>query len=380
MQAIAYAGSFDPFTKGHEWMVDQALTFADHVTIVVANNPSKKYMFPLSQRIRMVEQALQHHKDQITVVGIEHQYVAEWAFDNNLRMIRGLRTSADFDYEQKLNYTNTKVLGGDQAIFLMPPPDIAIISSSYVKGFIGPIGWHNKIKQFLSPSTYRAILIEWLRSEWNSTFEKDNYFQSVINAYSEPNRHYHNIEHLVHMLSELKRIEFEDDGKFVDHNREVIKEIKAAIFYHDIGLDENGLSSEELSAQLYTRTQLMIDPIHGFNVVDLILATKHSAEKTKMLAPAEVLVSIDLAILGRPTKEYIEYRTQIRQEYSQINDVDYYNRRSKILESLLKKAMDGTLYPAKTFHKLYNEIAKANIALELVELDEKLKASQIVDK
>lgn len=112
-----FPGSFDPFTKGHEVIVRQALDLFDEVIIGIGVNSSKTYCFQLEQRIRHIESLFKEHPNvrvasyQVLTVNFAKEIGAS-------HIIRGLRDSKDFEYERSIAHMNGMLSGIDTVFFL----------------------------------------------------------------------------------------------------------------------------------------------------------------------------------------------------------------------------------------------------------------------
>lgn len=185
LKRIGFAGTFDPITKGHLWVIGEAEQLADEVIILIAHNQSKQTMFSIEQRKHIIEQSLLEEgflKSKVEIV--YNEYTATYAKQNNIDyLIRGIRSTVDFDYENVLQQANTSVLQGAKTLFVMPPRDLGSVSSSFVKSLIGPKGWQFYVKQFLTESVFDAIAYEWLKHKYkhmssdylNILFNEKNY-------------------------------------------------------------------------------------------------------------------------------------------------------------------------------------------------------------
>lgn len=186
-------------------------------------------------------------------------------------------------------------------------------------------------------------------------------FDVLVAAYTAPERHYHNLEHLVEMFRVAGRL-----APGVDDPAAV----QLAIWFHDAVYDSRAKDNEARSAELAVD---LLGPI-GVpgstieRVVRLIHATAH-------LAGAEppgdrdtaTLVDADLAILGSAPERYSRYLSDIRKEYAWVPDDDYRKGRA----AALKKFLDR---PRIYFHQVMveagEEQARINLALELKQLTE----------
>jgi len=164
MKRIAmYAGSFDPITNGHLWMIERAIEMFDKLIVLIASNPTKKYMFDIPTRADMVFKCLEEHylvkqNIEVHVLGPD-DYVVNYAMKLGVKfLLRGIRTVADFDYERSLNLINTDIEPIIHTIFLMPPRHLAEISSSTVKSILGPVGWQDIVYKYVPMGAYDELL------------------------------------------------------------------------------------------------------------------------------------------------------------------------------------------------------------------------------
>ncbi len=97
--SAVYAGSFDPPTNGHVWMIEQGARLFDKLIVAVARNPEKGYSYELDQRVGWLSEICRNH-DNVEVKVIENEFLAHYAARANARfVIRGIRNEAD--YEQR---------------------------------------------------------------------------------------------------------------------------------------------------------------------------------------------------------------------------------------------------------------------------------------
>lgn len=364
MKKIAFTGSFDPITKGHLWVVQEGLEIAEKVVLMIAVNPTKKYMFSEKERKEMIYKSLVEYgiEDRVEIVISRNEYVAQSAMDFDCQyLIRGIRSAVDFDYESLIQKANTEVLGGAKTIFVMPPRDLESVSSSFIKNLVGPVGWHWNIKKFITDAVYDALIKKYLEECIKkytglnlNEHQRERLMTIVLKSYE--NRSYHNIDHIVHCFQELEW--FLSNSESSEHIN--IQDVGLAILSHDIvyGAKEDKID-EELSAQwladyLKEINQFRQEPI------DIVLSTAHLSGKYQVdTIEKELMTSIDLAILGQREEIYKRYADGVRKEYSFVNDNDYVAGRIKAIDFLLAHK----LFLNQTFHK-YESRARKNMENE----------------
>jgi pantetheine-phosphate adenylyltransferase len=160
-----YAGSFDPPTLGHAWVIARAASLFDRLIIAVARNPEKHYTFELNTRLRWLRAMCKDHPGTTGVESIENAFLAHYARDVGAQyVVRGIRNEADYQYERAMRYVNTDLHPGLNTVFLIPPRNLCEISSSFVKGMTGPAGWQPVVKEYVPPMVY-ADLVRWNAGE-----------------------------------------------------------------------------------------------------------------------------------------------------------------------------------------------------------------------
>jgi pantetheine-phosphate adenylyltransferase len=148
-RVAVYAGTFDPVTIGHIWMIEQGIRLFDKVIIAVGLNPDKKPDFLLEDRIQLLEKSTTGYKN-IVIKQYYNKYLVKYAHEVGARYIlRGIRNSGDYEYERTWRLVNGDLSPDITTVFLMPPREIAEISSSTVKGLIGPEGWEDIVRKYV---------------------------------------------------------------------------------------------------------------------------------------------------------------------------------------------------------------------------------------
>lgn len=175
MKAI-YAGSFDPITNGHLWLIEQASwLFPEELVIAIAVNDRKKYTYSIEQREAMVQAALNPDEYQtvagglvtVKVIGDGYlvDHVNELYSDPNNKLhckciVRGIRNVNDYQYEQQMCAVNQHADPFMTSVFLMPPPNLCHVSSSMVKSLMAVSNWRERglVKEYVPPAVYDLLV------------------------------------------------------------------------------------------------------------------------------------------------------------------------------------------------------------------------------
>lgn len=146
-KTAVFPGSFDPFTKGHEYVVKKALEIFEEVVIGIGINTSKKYLFSIEKRISQIESIYKENpKVKIrTYDGLTTKFCKSIDVSH---IVRGLRNTIDFEYEKsiaEMNFTLDKI----DTVFFISRDDIGAINASIVREIFKSKG---RIDSFVSCS------------------------------------------------------------------------------------------------------------------------------------------------------------------------------------------------------------------------------------
>ncbi|NLB26111.1 MAG: pantetheine-phosphate adenylyltransferase [Bacteroidales bacterium] len=136
MNKIAvFPGSFDPFTIGHESIVKRALPMFDKIVIMVGYNVNKKSFFSLENRVKWINQVFQNEK-RIEVI-VHEGLTVDFCKEAGARYIlRGLRTSSDFEYERAIAQVNKKMHPEIETVFLLTLPEHTPVSATIIRDIV----------------------------------------------------------------------------------------------------------------------------------------------------------------------------------------------------------------------------------------------------
>ena len=136
MKKIAvFPGSFDPFTIGHEAIIRRAIDLFDEIIIAVGANALKKNYYTLETRKEMISKVFKNEPR----VRIDHYegLTVDYCLNNGAGyLLRGLRTSADFEFERAIGQVNKSMAPGIESVFLLTAPDHSFINSTIVRDII----------------------------------------------------------------------------------------------------------------------------------------------------------------------------------------------------------------------------------------------------
>lgn len=149
VKSSIYAGSFDPWSFGHQYVLDAALAVFDKVHVLTAVNPAKKGTLSPEVRARVIAHAIDPFVDwwsrkppfrigRRVVVAATTGLVSDYAVENAVTtLVRGLRSTSDFEAEFNLYFSNRAINPGLQTWAIMCPPELLHCSSTYVRTVVG---------------------------------------------------------------------------------------------------------------------------------------------------------------------------------------------------------------------------------------------------
>ena len=131
MKTAIFPGSFDPFTVGHQDIVRRALPLFDRIVIGVGVNAQKTPLFSPEERVEMIRKAFKD-EPRITVRTYSNLTVDFAREEGAEFMLRGVRSTIDFEYEKAFAEAN-KQLSGLETVLMLTKPEYEHISSSLVR-------------------------------------------------------------------------------------------------------------------------------------------------------------------------------------------------------------------------------------------------------
>lgn len=147
MKRAIFPGTFDPFTLGHYSIVKRGLTLFDEIVIGIGINQSKVTLFTIEKRLNMINQAFADEPRVKAVVYNSLTIDLAIAVDAQF-ILRGLRSVADFEYEQTIGDTN-RILSGIETVILFTESTYSHISSTVARDLYS---YGKDISDFLPPN------------------------------------------------------------------------------------------------------------------------------------------------------------------------------------------------------------------------------------
>jgi len=186
-------------------------------------------------------------------------------------------------------------------------------------------------------------------------------WQELSQMYQEEERHYHTLTHIDHMLSQMEQ--------YVPDSLQSV-ELELAIWYHDVVYDAKSHENEANSAALCSAVLKNINSLstESLAIINSLIMSTHG-HKVLLEGPKravnELMLDLDLCILGLNWDRYAQYSREIRQEYIHIPLEAYKTGRSLVMRSFLTR---NEIYFSKVFKDLYEEQARENLNRELMKL------------
>jgi predicted metal-dependent HD superfamily phosphohydrolase len=196
-----------------------------------------------------------------------------------------------------------------------------------------------------------------LPSRWRWTWEAlgsapaPGLFDELVARYSERHRRYHTVAHLQECFEQFD---------LLSSLAEQPVEVALALWFHDAIYEPRRGDNEQRSAHWAKRA---VPPERAERVHGLVMATRHKAVPADV--DEQVLVDVDLSILGAPPARFDEYEAQIREEYAWVPAFVYRRKRRDLLQGFLARA---SVFNTAAFIGRYEQRARENLARSLARL------------
>ncbi|MEQ8324139.1 MAG: pantetheine-phosphate adenylyltransferase [Vicingaceae bacterium] len=132
-KAALFPGSFDPFTIGHDSVVERSLKLFDRVVIGIGENSSKNYLFSIDQRLAFINSVAEKWGNQVEVVAYSG-LTTDYCRKHELKfIIRGIRNSRDFQYEKEIAGMNMLLDPELETVMIVSAPEHVVINATIVR-------------------------------------------------------------------------------------------------------------------------------------------------------------------------------------------------------------------------------------------------------
>jgi len=128
-----YPGMFDPVHNGHLDVMQRGLQIFDELIVAVVANPSKEPLFPVKERLEMIDEATTSLHSNFRIVAFDGLLIDLVARERADCIVRGIRAVSDFEYEFQMALMNRKLKATVETVFLMPHEKYTYISSRLIK-------------------------------------------------------------------------------------------------------------------------------------------------------------------------------------------------------------------------------------------------------
>lgn len=135
MTTALYPGSFDPVTLGHLDLIARGAALFSTLVVGVADNVKKKPVFAAEERVAMLRRHTRRHRN-VEVVAFSGLVVDYATSRGATVLLRGVRTTSDFEFEYQMALTNRSLAPKIETVFMMPSAEFAFLSSSLIKDVV----------------------------------------------------------------------------------------------------------------------------------------------------------------------------------------------------------------------------------------------------
>ncbi len=155
MRRALYAGTFDPVTLGHLDLIDRGVRLFPSLVVGVADNVRKTPLFTAAERVAMLREEIRRSGvGKVEVVSFRG-LVVDWARDHGVDvLLRGVRTTSDFEYEYQMALTNRALAGDVESVFVMPSEKYAYLSSTLIREVVRGGG---DVSRWVPPAVAKAL-------------------------------------------------------------------------------------------------------------------------------------------------------------------------------------------------------------------------------
>jgi len=362
MNKAVYAGSFDPWTNGHQETLEKARhLFQGEVTILIATNAEKKGFLSTRDRLEAIRSCTPTDQLIVCYGGLVAPYCARMGVEY---LVRGLRPLGDFDKEYQLATVNTQLVSPHRKLetvfFTSSLPNI---SSSLVREL-----WsyrHEQVRSLVPEGVFwKLVEHEFLGQIYHSGLVNQELLHGL-----QQRKGYHGWKHLLHVYWELVQYSEVLYGK-----PQLPEWVVWAILYHDAVYNPGEQGNEQASKNLFmadARSLAFSKYEYPKKLVEQAILLSDHKEPLESVNFKEdeddfwlaAFLDADMCILGQPAEVYDQYSFEVSLEYSNYPLPQYRAGRRQFLEGIRERI--GALYLTQYFRYKYRTQSLVNVEREL---------------
>ena len=138
-------------------MIQRGLEMFERLIVAIGSNPAKSYTFTVEERLELLRASIPS-AERLTIAHFDNRYLVHYAREQDAKFIlRGIRGPGDYEYERVMRQVNADLAPNITTTFLMPPRDMAEVSSSMVMGLVGPVGWEDQVRRYVPAPVFEAL-------------------------------------------------------------------------------------------------------------------------------------------------------------------------------------------------------------------------------
>ena len=146
-------------------MIEQGAMLFDELVVVLGVNPDKKGFLTENQRMDALRGMLAGGPANVRVEKMQGGFLVDFARRMGAtHLLRGIRNATDFEYEKSMDRMNARMEPEIRTVYLMPPPELEAVSSSFVRGFAGVQGWQRWVESCVPANVFNIIASQYNES------------------------------------------------------------------------------------------------------------------------------------------------------------------------------------------------------------------------
>ena len=136
-------------------MIEQGAKLFDELIVAIGDNPNKTCTFTSDDRMDMLSRSI---KDTVRLDRYHNRFLIDYAIEMDAQFIlRGVRNEKDLSYEQSMAHFNSKNNPEILTVVLVCPPKLSMLSSSFVKGLVGPEHWERRVQMMVPHGVFERL-------------------------------------------------------------------------------------------------------------------------------------------------------------------------------------------------------------------------------